>query len=271
MRLAEFAFPPGHPVYFKPPDMTRWPDALPGLKPRAFTPPQPPGAPTPAEIREPLGMFVTGHPSVSVYQNAQGNLVERIQLRSQYAQGIDLGEITALSRRFFEAIKRLSLGPYDHKALRRMGYPYGYGERGSVPSMARLANPRRIPSFTIRQRRGARAAVPNRSVINTDGGLLARSWGFTVNATPTGADIFFYNTAKSRGGASYPWFLAHGTYKMQPHGPLPAVTEEMLPAIQVAWRQGAQAAASQQRGLEQQYGAGAVVAQQAKADAGGFA
>lgn len=271
MNLEEFAFPPGHPVYGKPTEMRRWPDALTGLTPRAFTPPQPPGAPQPSVIREPLGLFVNGHPSVSIYQNASGNLVERIRLRSQYAQGIDLSEITSLARRAFDAIKRLSLGPYDHKALRKMGHPYGYGERGSSPSMARLSDRRRIPSFTVAQRRGARAAVPNRSVINTDGGLLARSWGYTVNRTPDGADIFLYNTAKSQAGASYPWFLTHGTYKLQPHGPLPVVTDEMLPAIHGAWTEGARAAAAKQRGLEQQFGGDALGEQQTRADAGGFA
>lgn len=270
MNVREWVFyQKDHPVYERPQADTRWIAPLAGFKPRAYTPPRPPGAPAPYPTAEPLRMDMVGHPSVNLTMSGQGNTVLTMHLRSAYASQIDLTQIKALARDCWMAMKRLSHGPYSLKDLRKMGHPYGFGAT-TTPSWQRLNNPRAIPSFSIGQRRGARAAVPNGAVINRQSGLLERSWHYSVMPWAEGVNVVFWNTAKSKEGAAYPWFLAHGTVKMQPHGPWASVTEELLPDIQNAWRQGARDASMRQRAIDRQFGEDATDASFANYEAGGF-
>ena len=208
MRLEEWEYYADHPVYERPWRDTRWVAPLESMRPRAYLPYVPPGRNMPTEgTHEPLLMEMIGHPSVTVQQTSEGNTVQTVHLYSRYAPYIRLDQIRNMARRWRQALQRLSHGPYTLGELRDMGHPYGYGTTTKI-SWQRLGTPRKIPSFGIGTRRGARAAVPNRAVINLQNGKLERSWRFSVMTWSGGVTMNFWNEAKSeRGSAPYPWFL----------------------------------------------------------------
>lgn len=271
MRIEEWEFATAHPAYERPRQDTRWIAPLPGMRPRAYKPYVPPKAPMPTEgITEPLAMWMEGFPSADIHQTATGNTVQTVRLHSRWAQQMDLTPIRNMARLWYEGLRRLSRGPYSLEMLRRMGHPYGYGERGAMPSWRRLSAPRQIPGFKGKYRRGARGFVTNRAVINRQSGQLEQGWRFSVLPWHGGVTLNFWNEAKSKTGAPYPWFLSHGTYKMQAHGPWPYVANELMPSLHAAWRKGAQEAARAARDKDAQFGAEKVAAQEAEREAGGF-
>jgi len=271
MRLQEWQFLEEHPIYEREWQETRWPAALPGMRPRAYLPYVPPGRTMPmAGVREPLLMEMVGHPSVDIHQAASGNTVQTVHLQSIYAPYIRLDRMRDFARRWVEALRRLSRGPYSQKDLREMGHPYGFGVPGSKASWVRLGTPRVIPSFPVGTRRGARAAVPNRAVINLQSGDFESHWRWSVLRWGEGITLNFWNEAKSKEGAPYPWFLSHGTVKMQAHGPWPYVAEELLPQVQNDWRQGAAEAARALAAAEGQFGEEPVAKTEQDFEAGGF-
>ena len=270
MNLQEWVFPEGHAVYFREPFERRWTAPPPLMQPRAYLPSIPPGAPMPRDVREPLLMQMVGHPSVDIHQSGQGNTVQTVRLRSAHAAQIDLAGIRRLAQEWIEVLRRLSRGPYDRKALRRMGHPYGYLPGGSA--MPRLGHGKALPTFSRALRRQAppRAPVPNRAVINIDSGELERAWRFSVMVWYGGVTLNFWNEAKTDEGAPYPWFVMHGTVMAQAHGPLPYVAEQLLPEVQNEWRQGAAAAARAEAALSAQFPQEQIAAQEQQFDEGGF-
>lgn len=272
MNVAEWQFMDElHPVYERDPHVdTRWIAPLPGMTATAYTPQTPPGRDMQYPQRERLLMTMDRHPSVDIHQTAEGNTVQTVRLYSaRYAPLIDLEGIRKLAQDWLRGLQRLSHGPHSLADLRRMGHPYGFGSTG-VPSWGRLRDPRVIPKMQGQYRRGARGFVGNRAVINEQSGLLARSWRYSVLPWAGGVTISFWNEAKSKTGFPYPWALAHGSIKMQAHGPWVAVADEMLPEIHSAWRQGAAQAARQQRAMRAQFEDDALAQQQDEYEAGGW-
>lgn len=271
MRVQEWTFDdPFHPVYERDPAQdTRWIDPLPMMRARAYTPYTPPGRDVSYPQSEPLRMDMVGHPSVDIHQSANGNTVQTVRLYSRYAAHIDLGQIQRLARQWLRALESLSQGTYTLADLRKMGHPYGYGAT-SIPSWSRLRAPRAIPGFRASQRRGARGFLPNRAVVNSQSGQFLRSWRFSVNRFHGGVTLNFWNEAKSERGFPYPWALAHGTIKMQAHGPWPFVADELLDEVHEAWRQGAWAAWHELQSMRDQFGDAPVQQQLEDAEAGGW-
>lgn len=262
MNVAEWEFPPWHPVVLdRPREDTRWIAPLPYMRPRAYTPYEPPGSHRGQQITEPLRMDMVGHPSVDIHQTANGSTVQTVRLYSSYAHYIDLARIRVLAKQWYESLRRLSLGPYSLQDLAEMGHPYGYD--GADP-WRRLRNGRTIPRFSAGQRHGARRLLPNRAVVNLQSGDFERAWRYSVLPFSGGLTINFWNETL------YSWFLAHGTIRMQAHGPWAYVANEMLPEVQEAWRLGAMAAARQVRAMEEQFGTEAVAGGSDFFDAGGW-
>lgn len=276
MRTQEWEFTEGHPVYRRDPEEdTRWHGALPGMKPRAYTPHTPPDRDIPEPQAEPLLMEQVGFPSVDVHLSPQQNTVQTIRLQTQYMQHMDLDRIRDLDRQWYQALRRMSLGPYSLKRLEAMGHPYGYDHPRSrsghvTPTWGSTKKPRSIPGFKGEKRTGPRGFTPNRSVINIQSGKLYRSWRYSVLPHDQGVTLNFWNEAKSERGAPYPFFLAHGTIFMQAHGPWSYVAEQMMPELHREWRTGAAEAARTAALDEATHGAEAVASQERIHDAGGF-
>jgi hypothetical protein len=220
-------------------------------------------------------MEMVGHPSVDIHMSPAGYPVQTVKLLSpRYAPYIRIDQIEQLARQWHSALRRLSRGPLSLNDLRKMGHPYGYHHPvvgGYVkPTFGTLRQPRTIPGYASAHRAGPRGFVANRSVINMQSGKLERSWSYSVLRWSGGITLNFWNTAKTDRGFSYPAALAHGTMKMQAHGPWSSVAEQMLPQIQQEWRQGAAQAARSTDLDEGLYGAAAVASQDRIAEAGGF-
>jgi len=253
----------------RPQSDTRWPVPLPGMVQRAYTPYWPPGAPRPQRLEERPVMQMDGYPSVDIHMSASGNVTQTVRLNSQFSSEIDLSTIRHLSKQWYAALRRMSEGPLQPRDLRRMGHPYGYGDTSTV-SWARLRNPRAIPGYSGRNRAGARGMVTNRAVINSVTGNFRDKWRMSVTQQSGGVQLNFWNEARSRAGANYPWFLAHGTIKMQAHGPLEEVARQMLPEVHAAWREGAATAARERAASVAQMGEEGVGRQEAEFEQGGF-
>ena len=261
--------PPHIAVTERPQADTRWPVPLPGMVQRAYTPYWPPGAPRPQRLEERPVMVMEDYPSVDIHMSGSGNVTQTVRLHSQYTRQMDLSTLRTLAAQWYASLRRMSEGPLQPKDLRRMGHPYGYGDT-PVISWARLRNPRAIPGYQGRYRAGARGMVTNRAVINSVTGTFRDKWRMSVTMQDGGAQLNFWNEARSERGANYPWFLAHGTVKMQAHGPWEEVARQMLPEVHAAWREGASQAARERRALVSQMGEEGVATQEAQFEAGGF-
>jgi len=223
-------------------------------------------------------MDVVGHPSVDMHLSASGNTVQTIRLRSKYIKDMDLSGMKRLAQQMFNAYKRLSRGPYSSGDLRDMGHPYGYGHPRSrstghvKATWTTLRNPRQMPGFVGKHRVGARGFVQNRAVVNSQSGAFERAWRWNMVPSADGLILNFWNERKSDRGAPISWFLAHGTVKMQAHGPWPYVLDQMLPLFQAEWHQQA-VGASRARDLDEAtFGEGVVNAEAAShGDWTGFA
>jgi hypothetical protein len=208
-------------------------------------------------VTETLRMVEAGHPSVEIFQAASGETVQRVTLRSQYTDAIDLTQIRDVAQRWYLALCDASRGPYSLAALRAMGHPYGFGSTAE-PSWDRLYEPRNVPRMgRYAYLRGQRGRVSDLSIVNLQSGRFANSWEWRI-VYGTQAATWGYGVTIERSGAlyidfvnpaPYAWYLAHGTYKMQAHGPWQTASDRMLPQLQTTWRNAARQA--WQRGVDE--------------------
>ncbi len=168
-------------------------------------------------VIEPARLSVVGRPSIEVRQRGDG--ATEVVLRRNIASMESLTEEdSAFIQKWGEAVlnqlQAMSRGSYSLALLRRLGHPYGFGAAPGKP-LSRSARPvpRRGAGRTLGNVRGMRGAVPTLSVINSQAGRLQRSWQWSMTRDASGFSLSFVNTAP------HAWFLAHGTTKMQPHGP----------------------------------------------------
>ncbi len=268
MRVDEWEFADAaHPVYERAPQETRWPAALPRMIPDEYMDIE-------GQTVEPLHMSMEGYPSIDLYKGPGGSTIQKAILRTaQDMRDVDLTEIERIAEEWLKHLRTMSLGPYSLKTLREMGHPYGFGERGEPPSWQRLKRPRAIPRAVGRQaiRPNFRQPAPDRAFINLQSGDLYRSWHKMQLQWYGGLNLLWLNSTRQA------WWLAHGTYRMQAHGPWATVAEELLPRLHKAWRRAtyrawrAQARRMRQEtaALEGQFGMGAGLPTP-EADAGGF-
>lgn len=221
-----------HPVYDRPPDATRWPVPLEGMRATGYVPwmvsPR-------VDTQEPLSMTTEGHPSVRVYEReAGGSTIQRINLntsRPGAMDNIDLEALKGVCRGYIEFLRTMSTGPYSLAQLRSLGHPYGYP--GNPPAQwGNLGKPRGNgqmfrKGWAVKKIRGF---VPPLSVINKQSGDLERAWGWSIAKRADGVTLSFYNTMP------YMWFLSHGTVKMVAHAPWKEAVDRFLPTLQLAWR-----------------------------------
>lgn len=268
MRIDEWTFfDAAHPVHERPPEDTRWPVALPRMVPDEYLEVE-------GQTVEPLHMDMEGYPSMDLYKGPGGWTIQKAELRtSQDIRDVDLTEIERIAEEWLKHLRTMSLGPYSLKTLREMGHPYGYGERGEPPSWQRLRRPRTIPRALGRQamRPGFRHPAPDRAFVNLQSGDFYRAWRRLQLQWYGGINLLWINPTRQA------WWLAHGTYKMQAHGPWATVAEELLPRLHAAWRRATyrawrkqvQRLRQQAAALEGQFGTGAAE-QTPEAAAGGF-
>jgi len=90
-------------------------------------------------------------------------------------------------------------------------------------------------------------------------GLVSEPLQMSLEAVPSaGVVLTFWNERKSERGAPVAWFLAHGSVKMQAHGPWETVPRWFWPRLVTAWRAEARRASMRQRALEGQFGTAGV-------------
>ena len=196
-------------------------------------------------VTEPLHMETIGYPSVDVYRTPDGDTLQKVLLRTRYMPEIELDEIEQIVADWYDLCRLMSEGPYSSEDLRRMGHPYGYGLRGSAPSWARLRRPRRLPSMgQAAYIPGLRGRVSDQSIVNLQSGTFRESWYTRILRWAGGVTVLIGNRAP------YAWFLAHGTIKMQAHGPWSTVAHRVLPRMNTAWRRAAYRAWRRRRAAE---------------------
>ncbi|RYX84228.1 hypothetical protein EON83_11065 [bacterium] len=165
--------------------------------------------------REPLRLRVVGRPSLRITREIGGSTVITLRRNISNMEALssaDMEFVQTWGEAVLKHLRDLSRGPYSAARLRAMGHPYGYAEsplKGDaafkgrkVPRRAGIGNPK-----------GVRGAVPTMSVINSQSGNLARSWSMEWERDERGFEVRFRNSAE------YGWYLAHGTTRMQAHGP----------------------------------------------------
>jgi len=251
-------------VYERGEEETRWPVPLPGMRAAPYIEEEWKGKPEEL-VTEPLELETIGYPSVDVYRAPSGDVIQKVILRTRYMRWIELDEIEQIIQDWYDLCRIMSLGPYTLKDLEELGHPYGWGERGSKPSWARLRFPRAIPAMGAAAHiRGLRGRVPDRSIVNIQSGAFYESWYTQLLPWYGGVTILIGNRT------FYGWFLAHGTIYMQAHGPWETVARRLLPRMHTAWRRAAYRAWRKKRAAEAQFGEGMMESQQAIYDAGGF-
>ncbi len=219
------------PVYERPLDVTRWPVPLSGTQAAGYVPWM---VPVKVPQREPLGLTVVGHPSVTIRrEGADGPTAQEITLQTSHPERLsqaDLRALVPIVEQWVAFCRNMSQGSLGRTELRRLGHPYGY--RAGPTAWQRLGPPRGSGQLFRSgwHRKGVQGAVPPLSVINRDSGWLAENWFGEVRMTSTGAQVRVVNLA------SYSWFLAHGTYKMAAHGPWTEAVNRYLADLQQAWR-----------------------------------
>lgn len=161
-------------------------------------------------------------PSITVELDDEQNTVIRIRRNTQYMEMFQEQELQAI-RELGDLILRdlinHSRGPYTQKMLDKAGNPYGWQLRGGARTSLGRSVPRRLGGKSIGHSAGVRGSAPVMSVINKQSGRFLESWRFGLVTDGDGYTMEFRNEAKTDKGAPYPWFLAHGTQLMQPHGP----------------------------------------------------
>lgn len=268
MRVSEWEFADrNHPVYGRPEEAANWQFGPAGMRPLPYHEDEQ------GTVTEDLRMEMEGHPSVDIYQAPSGSTIQSVQLHSKYSPEIDLKLVEAAAREWYEDLTRLSFGPYSLSDLREMGHPYGYGDKREPYTWERLHRPRAIPRMGAHLRSmGYRKGMPDRSVVNRQSGRFSESWNLRVLRWMGGVNVLFINSAP------YSWFLAHGTYKMQAHGPWPYAATYHIGALMKAWRlaayrawrEGVQRARNAEAAMQGQFGEEAQASADLEAEAGGF-
>jgi len=256
-----------HPVYDRPSDVTSWAFAPEGLTPAEYDAEEGAvetdgGQPFPQT--EPLSMGFERLPSLEWRQGPSGNTILTLRLSSEWTGKMDLREMVEFARAMHEQFQAHSHGPYSLTMLADMGHPYGYGLPGELPSWGKLARPRKVPRYadtlagrrSIGHVRGVRGSVGTMSVVNEQTSDFSRAWRWSYSVGANGVTFSWWNERKSARGAPVAWFLAHGTVKMQAHGPWEVVPRRFWPALVNAWRQSAARAAQEHRLHEGLYGSG---------------
>lgn len=236
-----------HPVYQRAPWETRWGYALEGFRAAGYVPwmvsPR-------VNTREPLKLVEEGHPSVTARrEGTDGPTVQEISLQSAYAEELDdstIAEIRRLAAQWYETLRALSRGPLTLADLRDMGHPYGYGEKPGGHPREGMRGKKSHPALfgSGWHAKGVRGAVPPLSVVNLQSGDFYEGWSWEVERTPTGILLRFIQAVP------YAWYLIHGTYRMQAHGPWKEAADRYLGRVQQIWTQGAREASRRRRALE---------------------
>lgn len=166
-------------------------------------------------VREQQVLTVVGRPSVRVLREAGGGAIVSIRRNVSNMAALkqaDLAFVESYAKDVLAHLVLLSRGPLTKKELRRLGYPYGFNK--SWGKGDKVMDPRKVPRRGgIANPRGVRGSVPTLSVVNKQSGKFEKSWSFEINRDDTGFEVRFINSAP------WAWYLAHGTLKMQPHGP----------------------------------------------------
>jgi hypothetical protein len=220
-----------HPVYTRAPDdEDRWVFGDKRFKTDAYQQ-------TGETVKEPLHAEMVGHPSVRVIQTPDThNTVQTVSLESQYGADVEISGLQTLANIWYGMLKMLSRGPLKPRDLRAMGNPYGYGQGKALTGWERLKHPNKGLQQPKRHFKGIRGSVANLDIVNIGSGLFERSWRWSVLQWYGGATLNFWNEAKTKGGAPYPWFLFHGTRYQQAHGPWGVVARTMIPKVMSEWR-----------------------------------
>ncbi|RYF49450.1 MAG: hypothetical protein EOO38_07870 [Cytophagaceae bacterium] len=185
-------------------------------------------------ILEQNQLRVLGRPSINVRRRPSG-ATEVVLRRNVASMPIWEEDDTAFVERWGEAVlmqlQSMSRGPYSLGLLRRLGHPYGYDRASDKPT---LRSPRTVPRSaagrSIAHPPKVRGSVPTLSVINSQSGLLQRSWTWSWTRDDTGITLSFVNTAP------YAWLLARGTQRKQPHGPFTYAVLGRLSALDASIR-----------------------------------
>ncbi|HEY0076808.1 MAG TPA: hypothetical protein VGB77_22180 [Abditibacteriaceae bacterium] len=169
-------------------------------------------------VLEPNVLRVVGHPAVRIFKDADNSTV--IALRRNIARMEELGSddlafIEQFGERVLGQLKAMSRGPLTKKDLRRLGHPFGYAKSWAKGDSQFKG--RRVPGVvggkSLNHVKGVRGSVPSLSVINRQSGDFEKSWHWDWTRDEKGFEVRFWNTQP------YAWLLAHGTMRMQPHGP----------------------------------------------------
>jgi len=220
-----------------------YPDSLAGTR-KPDMQASPISTPSQTKFREPLQLAIETMPSAGIWQkDSSGNTVMSIRRRSRFMKMVEYANLDGIrqtAQKMFDWLQGMSVGPYTMKLLRKMGHPYGLGK--VVPSRYKGKTLGNVSRYRTARLTGkpqpnlpTQSKVPDMTVINVQSGKLLRSWRFSVTLDATGLSVNFWNTAKSERGAPYPWFLVHGTTKMQPHGPWAHVAKQFEQELNMAW------------------------------------
>lgn len=188
------------------------------------------------KVAERLQLETIGFTDLRIYQKSgTGNTVISIHKPGTNMDGLrtaDLAQIERVGRDMLAMFKALSNGPYSLKRLRQEGHPYGYSESWAKGNPFFRA--RKVPRYlrgvaSIGHPKKVKGSVPTLSVVNRQSGVFERSWRWNYTFGATGLYLNFWNEAP------HAWFLAHGTQRMQPHGPFNYVPVMFMPQIEAAW------------------------------------
>lgn len=269
MNLAEWEFLDRlHPANTRPPGAMAWDFAPPGWNTALYK------TSASGNAVEPLQMGLEGNPSVELYRTPGGETIEKVVLHSDAAAEVDIAPIQQVADQWLQGMKDLSQGSYSLEDLRHMGHPYGYGDKREPLTWRKLSRPRDIPrqGWFVGTSRN-RQRITDRDVVNIapdrDGGghtgNLLRRFAVRITRWYGGVTVQIVNTAL------YAWWLAHGTSRMQAHGPWGVVAQRMLWPLRLAWMQAAKAAWRRRRANEAMFDAASLDSQQREFEAGGFA
>lgn len=195
---------------------------------------------------------VSAFPSTRIVQNSNKSTVIEVVRRSDYLDDFtrrDWDQIRELGNEILQELINYSQGTYSSKDLRKAGHPYGWQRSAVGRSALGRKVPRRLGDASIGHVKGVRGSVPTMSVINRQSGKFAESWQFRIKKVDDGYILQFANTAKTDKGAPYPWFLAHGTTRMQPHGPWTEVPSRYMSRIDSVHQKAVQQAYQRYRAM----------------------
>lgn len=146
-------------------------------------------------------------PGLRLEEYGEGGAASILTLKSKNIKHIseaDLEPIRKIMGKVKQDAQNLSLGPLTLKILARMGHPYGF-DKGT-------GRARKLP-VRIGHVKGIKGYVTNLAIINIQTGDLHSSWSIEVEKVGDVVECRLINTVE------YAWYLAHGTDKMQAHGP----------------------------------------------------